>query len=118
MQMRFALTLGNSGDCLGKNDAVILTRGLLQIFEDQCSMSAELAVMMALNLKQISNYFHLIKMSRIFELRGESRPIPSFMINWSVSHFLNLISVLRQEQKFRIRILPEVRFGSQSPIGT
>ncbi len=55
--------------------------------------------MMALNLKQISNYFHFIKMSRIFELRAESRPIPSVMINWSVSHFLYLISVLRIRNK-------------------
>jgi hypothetical protein len=39
----------------GENDAVFLMReraGLLQIFEEQRSMSAELAVMMALNLKK------------------------------------------------------------------
>jgi hypothetical protein len=41
----------------GENDAVFLINtleraGLLQIFEEQRSMSAELAVMMALNLKK------------------------------------------------------------------
>ena len=70
MQERFAFTTcGNSRDCLGENDASFLINtfrreterggeGLLQIFEDQCSTSAELAVMMAFNLKQISNHFH------------------------------------------------------------
>jgi hypothetical protein len=57
-QKRFAFnTCSNSGDCLGENDAVFLIKlsverdreGLLQNFQ----LSADLAVMMALNLKQI-----------------------------------------------------------------
>ncbi len=61
-QKRFAFnTCSNSGDCLGENDAVFLIKlsverkreGLLPNFQERRSLSAEPAVMMALNLKQI-----------------------------------------------------------------